>query len=54
MNQGGVISLYYGLSADKMPAGVICLSGYLLRSTVLKNGNVPMLLVHGQRDTTIR
>jgi hypothetical protein len=37
MSQGGVMSLYFGLSADSVPAGVISFSGYLLRSASLAN-----------------
>jgi predicted esterase len=55
MSQGGVMSLYFGLSAHSVPAGVISFSGYLLRSASLANlAELPMLLVHGHRDGTIR
>lgn len=55
MSQGGVISLHYGLSAKVAPAGVICFSSYALKSTPPHNlGKLPCLLVHGNRDTTIR
>jgi predicted esterase len=55
MSQGGVMSLYYGLSAAVSPAGIICFSGYSLKSTPLVNlGKLPCLIVHGNRDTTIK
>lgn len=55
MSQGGVMSLYFGLSAPTPPAGVICFSGYLLRSASIANlPSLPLLLVHGHRDGTIR
>lgn len=55
MSQGGVMSLYFGLSASSPPAGVICFSGYLLRSAPTANLlSLPLLLVHGHRDGTIR
>jgi predicted esterase len=55
MSQGGVMSLYFGLSSLPAPGGVISLSGYLLRSASLNNlASLPMLLVHGHRDGTIR
>jgi tetratricopeptide (TPR) repeat protein len=37
MSQGGVMSLYFGLSSLPAPGGVISLSGYLLRSASLNN-----------------
>ncbi len=55
MSQGGVISLYSALSSKTVPAGAICFSGYSLKSTPLTNiDTLPLLLVHGNRDTTIR
>ncbi len=56
MSQGGVMSLYYGLSSDILVGGVICLSGYVLPNvTPLHNlGKLPILLVHGSSDTVIR
>lgn len=55
MSQGGVMSLHYGLSAKLAPAGVIGFSSYALKSTPPHNlGQLPCLLVHGNRDATIR
>lgn len=48
-SQGGVMSLHYGMQAKNIPAGVISLSGYMLRSTPLHNyKKVPVYIMHGQ------
>lgn len=54
MSQGGAMSLYYALSSAHLLGGAIALSSYLLPFTPLTNaGNVPLLLVHGEKDSTI-
>lgn len=53
-SQGGVMSLHYGMQAKNIPAGVISLSGYMLRSTPLDNlKKVPVYIAHGQEDQVI-
>ena len=54
MSQGGVMSLHYALSSRFQLGGAIALSAYMLvttRSTHL--GQLPLLLVHGGKDSTI-
>ena len=47
-SQGGVVALKYAMERSKIPAGVICFSGYMLKSTEHKNiDKVSRLLVHG-------
>ncbi len=47
------MSLHYAMS-KKPPAGVIALSGYLLKATPLANiKKVPTLLLHGNKDNVI-
>jgi len=49
-SQGGVMSLHYAMETpqNKIPAGVISLSGYMLKSTQRKNYNkFPICLIHG-------
>jgi predicted esterase len=56
-SQGGVISLHYALETaeSKIPAGVMSLSGYMLKSTVRKNYNkFPICLMHGEADDVIK
>ena len=55
MSQGGVMALHYGLSSAAVLGGVVSLSGYLLKSTPMTNlHSIPIFLMHGERDTTIR
>lgn len=47
-SQGGVMAMHYALSSPTIPAGVISLSGYMLRSTPLTNHKkFPALIMHG-------
>jgi predicted esterase len=49
------MALYYGMGASLPPAGVICYSGYMLRSSLYRNlEKFPILLSHGTRDPIIR
>lgn len=49
------MALHYALNAQQVPAGVISLSGHLLKSTILTNlRKLPMLLMHGLKDDIIR
>lgn len=53
-SQGAVAALHYALSAETVPAGVIAASGYLLKYTNLLNiGKLPILLMHGGKDTVV-
>jgi predicted esterase len=48
------MSFYYGMQAKNIPAGVISLSGYMLKSTPLTNHKkFPVCLMHGQDDQVI-
>ena len=49
------MALHYCLQAKNIPAGAICLSGYLLKSTPLKNlRKLPTMLMHGKKDPQVR
>lgn len=53
-SQGGVVALKYAMERAKIPAGVICLSGYMLKSESPANVNkVSRLLMHGEKDEVI-
>ena len=54
-SQGGVMSLHYGMTAKNPPAGVLAMSGYLLKSTPVANyKKFPIHIMHGQDDDVIR
>ena len=49
------MALHYSLQTKNVPAGAICMSGYLLRSTALTNlRKLPIMLMHGKKDLQVR
>jgi predicted esterase len=49
------MALHYGMQTKNIPAGVMCLSGYLLKSTPLTNyKKLPINIMHGEDDSVIK
>jgi predicted esterase len=49
------MALNFGMQAKQIPAGIICLSGYMLRSTLLTNHKkFPACIMHGDNDSVIK
>ncbi|MCB0371241.1 MAG: hypothetical protein KDD45_17950 [Bdellovibrionales bacterium] len=53
-SQGAIAALHYALSTQKVPAGVISCSGYLLKHTKCLNmRRLPILLLQGKKDKIV-
>jgi predicted esterase len=55
-SQGGAVSLWTGFSLDFPLAGIVCLSGYMLRphEFIVSQKNVPLFIGHGTADDVVQ